>query len=128
LLSFGNAFYWGLGGKWGAEAAVPTKENDKKVMNPNGVDCFVVGLGLLSFAVMVLARAQILSFDLPAWLIKCGSWAISAIFILRAIGEFHYVGFFKKVKSTRFARYDTKYYSPLCLAIGILTAVLAIAG
>ena len=30
-------------------------------------------------------------------------------------GNFRLVGFFKKVRGTRFATLDTRYYSPLCL-------------
>jgi hypothetical protein len=33
------------------------------------------------------------------------------------MGEFNYVGFFKKVKDTEFAKWDTKLFSPLCLLI-----------
>ncbi len=118
--------YWGLGGKWGANAAVPTKANNQKVMNPKLVECFVVALGLLGFGLFILITAQILSFNLPNWLMKYGLWTISTIFILRAIGEFKYVGFFKKIKLTQFGQLDTKYYSPLCLVIGLLVTALAV--
>jgi hypothetical protein len=43
---------------------------------------------------------------------------------LRAIGDFNYVGFFKKIKHTKFGKNDTKYFSPLCLTIGVLTIIL----
>ena len=51
---------------------------------------------------------------------KSGLWIIAGIFILRAIGDFRYVGFFKSVKQSAFARADSRYYSPLCLLIGVL--------
>jgi len=41
---------------------------------------------------------------------------------LRAIGEFKYLGFFKKIKNTEFAIADSKLFSPLSLAIGFLIA------
>ncbi|WP_281635816.1 DUF3995 domain-containing protein [Flavobacterium marginilacus] len=43
---------------------------------------------------------------------------------MRAIGDFNYVGFFKKIKLAKFGKNDTKYFSPLCLIIGILTLIL----
>lgn len=119
-------FYWGLGGKWAANAAIPTKENNEKVMNPKLLECFAVAFGLLGLGLFILVRVQILSFKLPSWLMKYGLWAISTIFILRAVGEFKYVGFFKKIKSTPFGQSDTKYYSPLCLIVGCLAMVLAL--
>lgn len=33
--------------------------------------------------------------------------------------------FFKKITKTKFAKNDFRFYSPLCLVIAILTAVLA---
>jgi NADH:ubiquinone oxidoreductase subunit 6 (subunit J) len=119
-------FYWGLGGKWGANAAIPIKANNEKVINPKLFECFVVAFGLLGFGLFILVKTQILSFYLPNWLMKYGLLIISTIFILRAIGEFKYVGFFKKNKSTQFGQLDTKYYSPLCLAIGLLVMALAL--
>ena len=43
---------------------------------------------------------------------------------LRAFGDFKHVGFFKTSKNSRFSALDTRYYSPLCLLLGILILVL----
>ena len=53
------------------------------------------------------------------WVYNYGYYFLAGIFILRAIGDFKYVGFFKKVKNTPFAKLDSKFYSPLCLLIGL---------
>ncbi len=124
LFLSGIHFYWGLGGKWGASAAIPTKENNEKVINPTMFECFVVAFGLLGFAVFILVKSRLLSLSLPVWILNYGLWAISILFTLRAIGEFKYVGFFKKIKFTTFGQLDTKYYSPLCLAIGLLAIAI----
>lgn len=118
-------FYWGLGGAWGAQAVLPTASDGKKTMSPGMVECFVVAVGLLGFGLFVLIKAGVLFFALPAWMLAYGLWVIAVIFMLRAIGDFKYVGFFKRIKQTKFARNDTKFYSPLCLAIGILALWLA---
>jgi Protein of unknown function (DUF3995) len=119
-------FYWGLGGKWGADAAIPTKESNEKIMNPKLFECFAVAFALLGFGFFILVKAQLLSFKLPNWLLNYGVWALSLLFLLRAVGDFKYAGFFKKIKTTRFGKLDTKYYSPLCLAIGLMIMVLAL--
>jgi hypothetical protein len=116
--------YWGFGGKSGSAASVPTKGNNKPVIKPRAIDCFVVAIALLSFGIFVLIKAGIILLHIPNWLLNNGLWAIAAIFLLRAIGEFKYVGFFKKIKTTPFGQLDTKYYSPLCLVIGGLAIVL----
>ncbi|RZK64111.1 MAG: DUF3995 domain-containing protein, partial [Pedobacter sp.] len=63
---------------------------------------------------------------LPIWLDRYGLWLIAGIFLLRSIGDFNYVGFFKKVKHTPFGKNDTMYYSPLSFGIGVLTLVMAL--
>jgi hypothetical protein len=53
-----------------------------------------------------------------------GMWIIVLTFLIRAIGDFNYVGFFKKQKKTIFGKADTKFYTPLCLTIAILAFIL----
>jgi len=83
------------------------------------VATLIVALILLSFGLLYLIRTPLLTVQLPDW-VHYGYWLIPAAFILRAIGEFNYVGFFKKIKDTEFAKADTKLFAPLCLAIGII--------
>ncbi|WP_307347298.1 DUF3995 domain-containing protein [Metabacillus malikii] len=45
---------------------------------------------------------------------------ITFIFFLRAIGDFKYLGFTKKIKNTNFSKYDTALYTPLCLYLGLI--------
>ncbi len=116
--------YWGFGGHWGNGAVMPTKDDNTKVMMPGLLPTFLVAFGLLGFGLFVLIKSKVTDFNLPTWLDKYGLWIIAGIFIIRAIGEFNYVGLFKKIKHTKFGQNDTKYYSPLCLTIGILTIVL----
>lgn len=118
-------FYWAFGGKWGGDAVLPTKDdNNTKVLNPTILPTLIVGLSLLSFGLFILATSGLIALNTPHWLSKYGLWIIAGIFTLRAIGDFNYVGFFKKIKQTKFGKNDTKYFSPLCLTIGILAIIL----
>jgi hypothetical protein len=118
-------FYWAFGGKWGSDAVLPTKDDSNtKILNPAILPSLIVAVGLLSFGLFILVMSGLISIDIPQWLFKYGLWIIASIFILRAIGDFNYVGFFKKIKHTKFGKSDTKYYSPLCLTIGIFTIIL----
>ena len=120
----GLHFYWGLGGRWSWGATIPSAEDNTPIIHPSWRSSFVVGSGLLTFGILVLVKAGLVNFELPVWLSSYGLWMVAVIFIMRAIGEFRYVGFFKRVKKTTFGEMDTKYYSPLCLMIGILTIIL----
>jgi len=117
-------FYWGVGGRWGYEAALPTTEDNQKLMNPRFLECMVVGGGLLGFGLLVLIKSGIINFSVWTWLCHYGLWAIIFIFSARAIGDFRYVGFFKTVKKTQFGQLDTKFYSPLCSLIAFLTTLI----
>lgn len=113
-------FNWVLGGTFGFSASLPTKETGERVLNPKKMDSAVVGTGLLAFGFFYLIKSGIISYVLPEWIMNYSGWIITIIFLLRAIGEFKYVGFFKSVKNTEFGKMDTKLFSPLCLIIGIL--------
>lgn len=118
-------FYWAFGGKWGSDAVLPTKDdNNTKVLNPTILPTLIVAFGLLGFVLFILVMSGLITFNTPQWLSKYGLWIIASIFTLRAIGDFNYVGFFKKIKHTKFGKNDTNYFSPLCLTIGILTIIL----
>ena len=62
---------------------------------------------------------------LPHYLLAWACYALALGLLARAIGEFKYVGFFKKVRGSKFARMDTLLYSPVCL---LLSAGVAVVG
>ena len=116
--------YWAFGGKWGAEGVFPSKSDGSQIASPGIAATLIVAIGLLAFALFYMVKGGFLSLNIPLWINKNGLWILTGIFILRAIGDFNYLGFFKKVKNTKFAVNDSKYYSPLCFLIGILTLIL----
>ncbi len=73
-----------------------------------------------------MLKGNFISLSVPSFILAYAGWAISAIFILRAIGDFKYVGFFKSVTGTEFASLDTMFYSPLCLGLGIIAILLEV--
>jgi hypothetical protein len=116
--------HWALGGTWGYEKSLPANENGERILNPKKRDSAIVGLGLLFFSILYVFKSGITSITIPLWIWTYGSWLIPAIFLLRAIGDFKYVGFFKKVKHTVFGKADSKIFSPLCLLIAILAFLI----
>lgn len=117
-------FYWAFGGRWGSQAVFPAKDDNVKPKMPGALPTLIVAFGLLLIGLFILNQSGLLNFPVPLWLGNFGLRIIAGIFILRAIGDFNYVGFFKKIKETKFGINDTKYYSPLCLTIGVLTIIL----
>lgn len=115
-------FSWVMGSKWGFDKALPTNKEGTTVLKPSRFDSAMVAIGLFLFATFYLLKGDFISLSVPSYILRYAGWAISSIFLLRAIGDFKYVGFFKKVIGTEFAKLDTLFYSPLCLilaAIGV---------
>ncbi len=118
-------FNWVFGGKFGFSASLPTKETGERILNPKKYDSAAVGLALTFFGLFYLVKFHIIDLYLPEWILNYGRWIIPSIFLLRAIGEFKYLGFFKSIQHTEFAKMDTKLFSPLCLLIAIVGFVLS---
>lgn len=115
-------FYWAFGGNYGLRSAGPSLEGD--------VD-FIPGRMLIFFAACLFAGLAFLPIQLLSpWkqfenIIAYVGYFVSIIFIIRGIGDFKYVGLFKKVYNSNFATLDTKYFSPLILFLGLAYALLS---
>ena len=113
-------FNWVIGGEFGFAESLPTNEKGVRVLNPKKIESFIVGLGLTVFGIFYLQRSGFISINMPNAITVYGGWFIPSIFIIRAIGDFNYIGFFKRIKQTNFGKLDSKFFSPLCLLIGVL--------
>jgi Protein of unknown function (DUF3995) len=108
----------------GQGGAVPSVDG-KPLFVPTRRATLLVALVLLLFAVLVAATAGIIPLGLPLAILSWLSYALALGLLARAIGEFRYVGFFKRVRGSRFAILDTLVYSPLCLLLAAGVAVVA---
>lgn len=126
VLSFFH-LYWATGGRFGFNAAIPS-DGGKNIFNPSPFVTILVAAALFAVMLVVLGRLQIWGGFVPSWIFYSGTWVISLLFMLRAIGDFRYVGFFKSVTDTDFARWDTILFSPLCLFISIVAILISYYG
>jgi len=117
-------FNWVIGGEFGFSESLPTKESGERVLNPKKMDSAIVGIGLTVFGLFYIFKSSLIAHNLPAWIMVYVGWIVPSIFILRAIGEFKYIGFFKRIKKTKFGKRDTMFFSPLCFLIGIIGIII----
>ena len=118
-------FYWAFGGTLGLDRAIPTKDG-KALLNPGKILTIIVGFIILSFAwVAYVLNFKDLSVISYSEQIVYAGWFLSGVFTIRSIGNFNMVGLFKKIKSTKFAEFDTKYFIPLTSYWAITFALLA---
>ena len=108
----------------GVSGAVPS-ESGKPLFVPSTRATLAVGFVLLVFALLVAATAGLIEVRVPGRLLSWSSYALALGLLARAVGEFKYVGFFKRVRGSRFARLDTLLYSPLCLLLAIGVTLVA---
>ncbi len=79
------------------------------------------GIAVFTFCAYGLKQEQ--TFSTMFQLAFCG---FSLAFIARAIGDFRYVGFFKRKRGTLFSYWDDRLFSPIILANGAAFVLLAI--
>ena len=117
--------YWALGGKLDIRKMIPVV-NDEPVFTPGVFGTFVVAGMLTCFAIVALALGfyDTVSVNHQPYL-KITGFTIGAVLVLRAIGEFKYIGFFKRVRGSKFATYDNWLYSPFCMFTGSAFIFLA---
>ena len=114
-------FYWAFGGRYGFKSAGPKIEGKPE---------FIPGKLLILLVACLLMGLAVLAIQLESpwppikdYLPNIG-YFVSVIFIIRAIGDFRYVGLFKRIYNSNFAKLDTKYFSPLVLFLGVSFVVL----
>jgi hypothetical protein len=115
--------YWALEGLSASAAVVPFRAG-KPLFTPTPATTLLVALALLVCALLVLGMLGISRLGLPDWPFRIGVCGVAAAFLLRAIGDFRYLGLFKTVRDTAFARNDSWFYSPLCIVLAINCVML----
>ncbi len=116
-------FFWAAGGGAGLEGFVPS-EQGRPLFTPGPIASIAVGIALLGAALVVSCRAGLFCIGLPEWMARTGIWVIALLFAARAVGDFRYAGFFKRVRGTPFAQRDTWIFSPLCVTIAAMAAAV----
>jgi uncharacterized protein DUF3995 len=109
----------------GTPSAVPSVEG-KPLFVPSRAATVAVAVVLLLFAGLVAATSGVIAVGLPQGVLRGLSFVLAAGLLARAVGEFKYVGLFKRVRGSRFATLDTFVYSPLCLVLSVGVALVAL--
>ncbi|TGN02483.1 DUF3995 domain-containing protein [Leptospira yasudae] len=125
LILSGFHFYWMFGGALGKNRVVPEIQG-KPAFQPGRLSTAAVGILLFLAALLPIGLRMQFPLGILQDVCRYGTVFLSFVFLLRAIGDFRLVGFFKKIKGTAFAQSDTAYYSPLCLFLSLLLYVSSV--
>nr|WP_318528236.1 DUF3995 domain-containing protein [Mesorhizobium sp. ZC-5] len=123
--------YWGFGGVWpGTDAASCART----VAGFRGVDTmpgpgasFAVTAALAAAALIVLVQGGWILPPLPGALFTLAAIGAALVFLGRGIAGFT-PAWRRLTPEQPFARLDVRYYSPLCLLIGLALLLLALKG
>ena len=119
--------YWAFGGHRGRTGAIPERDGEP-LFRPGAAATLLVAFLLAVAALLVLERAAIGPGIVAPTVSRWGTRGVAAALVGRAVGDFNHVGFFKRRRTTAFARLDTRLYSPLALALGLGAGIVAWGG
>jgi hypothetical protein len=120
--------YWGFGGQYGRRVAVPQREDGTPLFVPTATATLAVA-AVLTLILLVLAAYEMrINLLLPSGSLRLGMVFLAVTFLARGLSWHPYIGLFKTVRTTDFARHDTLFYSPGCIATGLGFLLLAWAG
>jgi|TARA_B110000037_G_scaffold8373_1_gene9006 hypothetical protein len=117
-------FSWAFGVKFGYEEVIPKNEKGEKLFSPKKPECIIMAMIFFLLVIFYLIKGNFISLKIYEWLLEYSGWFISILFLIRAIGDFKYVGIFKSIKTTDFAKWDNKLYVPLCLIISLIAVTI----
>ncbi len=107
--------FWALGGRLGSASVIP-EVNGERAFTPTPLATLAVALALFLASCLVLGRAGVFG-SRAAEHFKWPVFILGFALLMRAVGAGGLVGFTKRVRGTSFARWDTRLFSPLCLAL-----------
>jgi hypothetical protein len=116
--------FWAAGGRTGGVVAIPRQGGDA-LFRPSPLGTLAVALALAAAAASVAAAAGWFGAAAPRRAGRAFTYVLSVLFLLRAVGDFRYVGFFKSLGGEPFRSWDTWLFSPLCAAIAVAAFLVA---
>jgi hypothetical protein len=123
--------YWALrvaAGAAGAGSSVVPEVSGRPAFAPGPALTLVIAALLEIAAALVALQARLLVVDgLPSAIPRVGALGVAVVLAARGVGEFRLVGLFKRVRGTRFARLDSRIYTPLCFALAAGIVVVSVA-
>lgn len=99
-------FQMALGSPSEATGAIPSVDG-KPLFVLTRFATVCVGVFLVFLAVLVAAVDGILSVPIPAQVLTWLYYGLAVGLFALAVGEFKYVGFFKRIRGSQFAKIDT---------------------
>ncbi len=112
--------YWALGGQRLLPSTIPSDPSTGKTTpEPGRLGATLVALVLLHALFTLGVATQLWPSPWSLTVTRYSLWIWTGIFLVRVIGDFRWLGAFKRVRGTAFARADDWLFTPLCATIAL---------
>lgn len=112
--------YWALGGQRLLPNTIPSDPiTGNKTPEPGRLGATLVALALVHALLTLGVATQLWPSPWSSAVTRYSLWAWTGIFLVRVIGDFRWLGAFKRVRGTPFARADDWLFTPLCATIAL---------
>lgn len=105
---------------------IPAGEDGAPIFAPGRAVTLMVAVGLASAGAAALVASGAVDFGGGRGVARLVAGGAALVFLGRTVGDFRYVGVFKRVRDTRYARWDTRLYTPVALGLGALLGYAAL--
>ena len=107
--------FWAAGGRAGGAAAIP-RQGGEALFTPSPLATLAVAVALAAAAATVAAASGWFGARGPTRVGRVLTAVLAVIFLARAVGDFRYVGFFKRVENEDYFDRTTKF-TPFSLKV-----------
>lgn len=116
--------YWALGGQRALGPVLPEVDG-QHLFEPGPGFTALVSLGILGFAAIAAQAGGWLWLPIAPEVVRGGAALVALIFLGRTFGDLRTVGVLKRVRGTRFARWDDRLYTPVSFGLAVGFVLLA---
>jgi hypothetical protein len=127
-LVLGLHVYWAAGGRLLLPQTVPSRPATKEpTFEPGRLGAGIVALALAHALFTLGAAFGLWGAPWSPDATRYSAYVWTGLFVVRVVGDFRWLGLFKRVRGTPFARADDWVFTPICAIVGI-AFVVALSG
>ncbi len=112
--------YWAVGGRRLLPQTVPSRPATREAaFEPGRLGAGLVALALAHASYTLGAASGMWTAPWSADATRYSAYAWAALFVVRVVGDFRWLGLFKRVRGTPFARADDWVFTPICATVSV---------
>ncbi|RQO29861.1 hypothetical protein DBR32_14880 [Taibaiella sp. KBW10] len=111
--------YWAISNDPGVFEMIPTDAGGRTIWKPRPIWLFLGAFMFYAFAMVNMFNEEFINLVISKKVINVAMAVIALAFFVRFVGDFRYVGISKTLRTSPFARRDSRIYVPFCLVMSL---------